>query len=54
MGVNGGERGTGIAGQGHDGARSGDTWYPSGGGGAGGAGYGRDGQGGQNTSTTRW
>ena len=31
---NGGERGTGTAGQGFDGARSGNHWYPGGGGGA--------------------
>ena len=30
----GGERGTGTAGQGFDGARSGNHWYPGGGGGA--------------------
>jgi hypothetical protein len=43
----GAERGTGIAGQGFDGARSGQTWWPSGGGGgASEKGYGRDGSGG--------
>ena len=44
----GGERGTGTVGQGFDGARSGTTWYPGGGGGASEKGYGRDGTGGQN------
>ena len=47
-GNSGGERGTGTVGQGFDGARSGNHWYPAGGGGASGKGYGRDGQGGQN------
>ena len=42
----GGERGTGTVGQGFDGARSGQTWWPSGGGGgASEKGYGRDGSG---------
>ena len=43
----GAERGLGTAGQGFDGARSGQTWWPSGGGGgASEKGYGRDGSGG--------
>jgi hypothetical protein len=46
----GGERGTGTAGQGFDGARSGNHWYPGGGGGASEKGYGRDGTGGGNTT----
>jgi hypothetical protein len=41
--THGGERGTGTVGQGFDGARSGNDWYPGGGGGAGEKGYGRDG-----------
>jgi len=45
----GGERGTGTAGQGFDGARSGNTWYPGGGGGASEMGYGRDGTSSSNT-----
>jgi len=49
-GNNGGERGTGTAGQGFDGARSGNHWYPAGGGGASEKGYGRDGTGGTNTT----
>ena len=46
----GGERGTGTAGQGFDGARSGNHWYSGGGGGASQLGYGRDGTGGTNTT----
>ena len=42
--------GTGTAGQGFDGAASGDTWYPGGGGGASEKGYGRNGTGGGNTA----
>ena len=49
-GSHGGERGTGTAGQGFDGARSGNHWYPAGGGGASEMGYGRDGTGGTNTT----
>ena len=40
--------GTGTSGQGFDGAASGDTWYPGGGGGASEKGYGRNGTGGNN------
>jgi hypothetical protein len=47
---NGGERGLGTAGQGFDGARSGNHWYNAGGGGASEKGYGRDGTGGTNTT----
>jgi hypothetical protein len=46
----GGERGTGTPGQGFDGARSGQTWYPGGGGGASEKGYGRDGTSHSNTT----
>ena len=46
----GGERGTGTPGQGFDGARSGQTWYPGGGGGASEKGYGRDGTSPSNTT----
>ena len=45
----GGERGIGTSGQGFDGARSGNTWYPGGGGGASEKGYGRDGTSSSNT-----
>ena len=40
--------GTGTSGQGFDGAASGHTWYPGGGGGASEKGYGRNGTGGNN------
>jgi alpha-tubulin suppressor-like RCC1 family protein len=42
----GAPNGTGIPGQGYDGANSGNAWYPGGGGGAGEKGYGRNGSGG--------
>ena len=42
------QRGSGTAGQGYDGADSGNHWYPGGGGGAGEKGYGHNGSGGTN------